>query len=1162
MSERFQPQAPTPMRIQTAEEQIIMPPSDTNAKRHLAVLHDFMISIKDENIQELKKRFSAVCRAMKSRLVRKELCVCLMSWNSQSESESAFFLSNLQFEYIVRLAESALTNSTGSSDQCNVAAAMIPVSSQLYRKLGTKKQFLYTQIQDHAVWSNYNFWLDHFFIENQIRLATHYRADLARAQSDRYSNITILRVSGEQLADWQNKTENQRAAIGDEEEGIVFSQIIELVYQVIPLLVPFNPQKIGALHRHMRANQTNGHDGGSSIFAGSAMESDTDEDEGFAERDGGSLQIVHKFIERIQDKLTIECKINNTHSTQLQMLAQSTIHQFADEYLEIQRAFKALPAIRKPIDHAPKMLTNEIVKRQIAAFLLTDNREYGLYQFEADRNSSILEAKESLLPAEGTLFLTNYRLIFHGTSMEHERNMMIRAMPIASIMKGIIINPSIIHPPVMHPSKIYPLVMHPPVMNPQVMHPTVMHLPIIPMFTFSFLVKSFTSQLSEVSEASNYNLQVRSATCEFLHVVFNIEVGDDERDQFNAALNTHRFPANQSPLDVFAISQTSGKTINKNIQFKPKHNTFQQGIKGMTMGLTKGVRTGGLRPRSADSPRSLPAIAEQVTKTLSNKNTLEKFTIRACRNNDFSRTGLLQPATSNYRSSKVNKLMLACKTYPAISVQPVVITDDVLRSVIKCFKKQRFPTIVWKHPRGAVLARSESIIPGIAGHLFRRRKVTVGEEGEMSQLRNPTRDFEIWLQAIVKTSTRNRSTSVLQKSSNAMYMSNVSLASAKLGSNMNINNSSGFIRGAPSIATMSNTIRDSAREIKSSTLNRFKSGNRDSMIFDGNSSYSSGNSSKVSTMNMNVSNNKYRAKLVILVEKSVAKKARPDPDSEVELLATCLASADQIRDAFKDMVKNFCAQVKTNISLTECSRWCSYVNDVLEAASLVSELMVHESVSVLIALESGWDMASVLSALSQIVTDSHYRTFDGFRTLIEREFLSFGHRFSTHSIHHDSQTPSPIFMLFLDCCNQLLTQNPSLFEFTTFYLEAMAYHVYSGRFSTFLLDSDYERIEAGILFDMDQRHCFWSYIQRAIAPDSLTHEVNYKLVNAAFYADSRDVILPNTNLNCFTIFNLFTLNSIADTTCYDNLCNEVSIDIDEVILFLFLYGWEELILPV
>jgi myotubularin-related protein 1/2 len=49
--------------------------------------------------------------------------------------------------------------------------------------------------------------------------------------------------------------------------------------------------------------------------------------------------------------------------------------------------------------------------------------------------------------------------------------------------------------------------------------------------------------------------------------------------------------------------------------------------------------------------------------------------------------------------------------------------------------------------------------------------------------------------------------------------------------------------------------------------------------------------------------------------------------------------------------------------------------------------------SVLVHCSDGWDRTSQLSALGQILLDPYYRTFVGFRSLIEKDFCSFGHMF-------------------------------------------------------------------------------------------------------------------------------------------------------------------------
>ncbi|RNA15125.1 Myotubularin-related [Brachionus plicatilis] len=148
------------------------------------------------------------------------------------------------------------------------------------------------------------------------------------------------------------------------------------------------------------------------------------------------------------------------------------------------------------------------------------------------------------------------------------------------------------------------------------------------------------------------------------------------------------------------------------------------------------------------------------------------------------------------------------------------------------------------------------------------------------------------------------------------------------------------------------------------------------------------------------------------------------------------------------------------VSFNLDSKWLEHLKLILDGCVKICD-RVNTGHVVLVHCSDGWDRTPQLTSLSVILMDDYYRTLQGFQVLIEKEWLSFGHKFSTrvgHGCHkYFDQDRSPIFVQFIDCVWQIMSQNKVFFEFNEQLLHDILQSLYSNQYGTFLMDSEKER---------------------------------------------------------------------------------------------------------
>ena len=439
---------------------------------------------------------------------------------------------------------------------------------------------------------------------------------------------TALEICGEQMEKFGLLTDEQKENFIRNEQGIIRSHVLHYISQMVNMKIPLDISKsiynnnnntsnsnmphhdhIISTHYssnhnkssgssqynngHSRNNMTNGStvavfDDAESMqteneisvvtAAGASAAADTSsvasEDSGYENgANGYSYGVgeagysVWKFVTKFVDRVCLEGNLNDNQKqalhNNLTEVVSMQINTLESVYLESKR----IPPRLKPkieLLRPDYLLPNEqfIDPTPLRCYLIPDGRE----EITGSSGGPIL------VPAEGALFLTNYRVIYRGIPTDPlvSDAIIMRAFPISALTKE-------------------------------------------KKFNGQFHTENSNSLLHD-------GLQLRSCSFQLIRVYFDEEVTNDRIEKFRQILIKIRYP--QSVLDTFCLNSYShvtgfyGQTLN---HMKTKENSshaFKHFAKNT-------LRKAGLMPRNTN--RKLPRTPEINRKVRSPKTTYDPF---------------------------------------------------------------------------------------------------------------------------------------------------------------------------------------------------------------------------------------------------------------------------------------------------------------------------------------------------------------------------------------------------------------------------------------------------------------------------------------------------------------------------------------------------------
>ncbi|VDM38878.1 unnamed protein product [Toxocara canis] len=516
---------------------------------------------------------------------------------------------------------------------------------------------------------------------------------------------------------------------------------------------------------------------------------------------------------------------------------------------------------------------------------------------------------------------------------------------------------------------------------------------------------------------------------------------------------------------------------------------------------------------------------------------------------DYERLGLTHRA---FRLSNANSKYELSKSYPSVLVVPSSVADESFAKIGKGFKHGRFPVVTWKSEDDALLIRgaglaSQTVVARIkkqANLLGNAEAQASGFVGSRVSLNS--RDFGA--PNSVEMQERYMSTFVAL-SPHATSMDGRSLLSESMESLLSLNSMvtfDGISLGSatPDIYRKTQTsdfTRHATNFVRSSggrTGMRPMNNGRTTVYGD----YVTNQTRRANTILPSSQSSRpllslTRSSLYVFGDRNQAKMLKLDKGCE--FIPVSYPSTHNVKIAFKKFLRAVCPSwtpsEEHSISFykqLDDSSWLQMVSSLMNLSNAIVDLIDLQHSSVCVCIEDGWDATCQIIALSQLLLDPYYRTIDGFRVLIEKEWLAFGHRFShrgNHSVLSQNSGIAPMFLMFLDAVHQVHEQNASAFEFNDFFLRFLAYHSSSACFRTFVLNSECERVTFDTLCVSvgDPRSAsIWTYINEKRQRCPIFN-------NFCYAPDLHGVLRPQASIASLTLWPFFSEDHLAHGSPYD-----------------------------